>query len=305
MPRRFFRKMAAKFRKPSEPWAVGADDPRMDVIREAADVLSDIEFLLPTLRKRLNYAEPASRLHSTAMELAALARELMWIAYPAQRPEAAAQGDPLLALHHRVEYWLERERSEYPGYRYADRRLYQGLDILQLIGLRGTEQRYRNYGLHELLGPDDRIFDVGANCGFLPIYAAYRKQCRAVCIEHNPFLVGIGEEVAKYLEVDDLVSFVGKRFQDWEAEREAFSVVFSMASHHTLDKGLRLGLDEHMRRMSVLMPPGGTLVFESHGKEAGKEEFHRSLEPARQYFDWDGSRILDAGEREFFLMKRK
>lgn len=207
----------------------------------------------------------------------------------------------LPALHAEIRRILDRQRAEYPHRAYFEGHPYQSLATLGIFGERPTEERFDIYGLRSVLGPSDTILDIGCNCGFMALYAAYRTGCRATGIDINPFMIEIGQRCAEYLELQDRVSLMAGRFQEF-APRERYSVVFSFATHWTDDGNYRVQVPEHLRRIHGLLQPGGRLVFESHTVDVGNKDFYAALESVKDRFQWSGKVLTDNGYREVYLM---
>ena len=206
-------------------------------------------------------------------------------------------------LHSNIKHELEMQKKEFPHFLYFGGYPYQALDIVNIFGARPTEIRYADYGLDDLIGKGDRILDIGANCGFMAVYASFKTGCRAVCIDHNKYMLNIGRHTAQYLGVADKIEWSDERFQDYSSA-ELFTVVFSFAAHWTDDEGYRVSLVTHLKRIHAMLAENGVLVFESHTADIGNEKFHRDMETMRPYFSWEGSKLLEDSTRELFVMRR-
>ena len=210
----------------------------------------------------------------------------------------------LPALHAEIRRILERQRAQYPHRAYFEGHPYQSLATLGIFGERPTEERFDIYGLRDVLRPGDTILDIGCNCGFMALYAAYRTGCRATGIDINPFMIEIGQRCAEYLGLQDRLSLIAGRFQEF-APRERYSVVFSFATHWTDDGNYRVKLPEHLARIHGLLQPGGLLVFESHVVDVGNTEFYAALDSVKDRFEWNGKGLTDNGHREVYLMRAR
>jgi len=207
----------------------------------------------------------------------------------------------LPALHAEIRRILARQRAQYPHRAYFEGYPYQALATLGIFGERPTEERFDVYGLRDVLRPSDTVLDIGCNCGFMALYATYRTGCRATGIDINPYMIEIGQRCAEYLGLEDRVTLIAERFQEF-APRERFSVVFSFATHWTDDGNYRVQLPEHLRRVHSLLQPGGVLVFESHTVDVGNKDFYAALESVKDRFRWSGKVLTDNGYREVYLM---
>lgn len=96
-------------------------------------------------------------------------------------PECARETyyNRLRDLHDGIADQMRRQKESYEHRAYESGFLYQGLNSLGIFGVRNTEQRFADYGLAELIGPEDRILDIGCNCGFMAVYSAFRTGCSA------------------------------------------------------------------------------------------------------------------------------
>lgn len=209
----------------------------------------------------------------------------------------------LPVLHKKIRHELDLQRREYDSYSYFHGYPYQSLGILQVFGERGTEERFDAYDLANLIKRSDHVLDIGCNCGFMAIYAAFRTGCSADGIDINPYMIRVGQHCADYLQMSDRVKLIAQSFLDYKAERP-YSVVLSFATHWTDDKNYRVRLQDHFLRIHAMMEPGGLLIFESHSADVGNPEFYQALEEMRGHFSWDGCRTMARGTRELYLMRQ-
>jgi SAM-dependent methyltransferase len=210
----------------------------------------------------------------------------------------------LPALHTRIEAILETQRREYPHYAYFFGRPYQSLGILGIFGERASEERFDVYGLADLIGPKDTVLDIGCNCGFMAVLAAFRTGCRAYGLDINPHMIDIGRAAADFLNLKDRVRLEAGKFQELQSE-ERFSIVFSFATHWTDDGNYRVELDEHFGRIHGFLTDGGLLIFESHCADVGQPTFYAAMERARDLFDIGPAKPTDNGTRELYLMRKR
>ncbi len=206
-------------------------------------------------------------------------------------------------LHKKIRHELDLQRREYDSYSYFHGYPYQSLGILQVFGERGTEERFDAYDLANLIRKSDHVLDIGCNCGFMAIYAAFRTGCSADGIDINPYMIRVGQHCADYLQMSDRVKLIAQSFLDYKTERP-YSVVLSFATHWTDDKNYRVRLQDHFLRIHAMMEPGGLLIFESHSADVGNPEFYQALEEMRGHFSWDGCRTMARGTRELYLMRQ-
>ena len=206
-------------------------------------------------------------------------------------------------LHRKIRRELAMQRREYDSYSYFHCYPYQALAILDVFGERGTEERFDAYGLADLVRPEDRLLDIGCNCGFMALYTAFRTGCSADGIDINPYMIRIGLHCTEFLQLQDRVKLVAQPFQDYKPA-QAYTVVLSFATHRTDDRNYRVRLQDHLLRIHGMMADGGLLVFESHSADVGNAEFYAALEEMRTHFSWEGRRLMAKGTRELYLMRR-
>lgn len=206
-------------------------------------------------------------------------------------------------LHRKIRRELAMQRRDYDSYSYFHGYPYQALAILDVFGERGTEERFDAYGLADLVRPEDRLLDIGCNCGFMALYAAFRTGCRADGIDINPYMIRIGQHCTEFLQLQDRVKLVAQPFQDYRPA-QVYTVVLSFATHWTDDRNYRVRLQDHLLRIHGMMANGGLLVFESHSADVGNAEFYAALEEMRAHFSWEGRRLMAKGTRELYLMRR-
>jgi SAM-dependent methyltransferase len=209
----------------------------------------------------------------------------------------------LPALHRRVDAVLQQQREEYGDYYYFYGQPYQALGILGVYGERSTEERFEAYGLRELIKPEDRVLDIGCNCGFVALYTSYRTGCWADGIDINPYMIQIGNLCADYLRVSDRVKLTAVRIQDFAAQAQ-YSVLFSFATHWTDDENYRVPLREHFERCAAYLQPGGLLVFETHAADVGNAAFYEAIATFSDLFSVESKRDTDRGTRHLYLFRR-
>lgn len=246
----------------------------------------------------------ASALHRLGIFLLVCSRRLVRMTAP---HTIDASSDRFLmelpVLHAKIRDELSRQKRQYSSYAYFHGYPYQALAILGVFGERGTEERFDAYELASHIGPEDRLLDIGCNCGFMALYAAFRTGCRAEGIDINPHMIRIGEHCARFLRLEDRVRLVAQRFQEFRPE-QPYSVVLSFATHWTDDRNYRVRLQDHLLRIHAMMTSGGLLVFESHSTDVGEPAFYAALEELRGHFSWNGHRTMANGSRELYLMRR-
>lgn len=262
---------------------------------------------LPTTVKRcirVTMVISASMLHRFGIFLIASARRLVRLTAPHANDQSSDNFVVKLpALHKRIRGELKRQRKEYGDYAYFYGYPYQSLAVVQVFGERGTEERFESYELDKYIKKDDRVLDIGCNCGFVAIYSAYRTGCSAEGVDINPHMIRVGQHCADYLKLSDRVTLIARSFLEHQPERP-YSVVLSFATHWTDDKNYRVRLQDHLLRIHAMMMPKGILLFESHSADVGNKEFYSALEEMRAYYSWDGFRTMARGTRELYVMRR-
>jgi SAM-dependent methyltransferase len=206
-------------------------------------------------------------------------------------------------LHRKIRSVLQRQRTEYGSYYYFYGYPYQALGILGVYGERSTEERFEAYGLRELIGPTDRVFDLGCNCGFMALYTSFRTGCRAEGIDINPYMIEIGNLCADYLRIADRVRLSAGRIQDLAAPGK-FTALLSFATHWTDDENYRVPLREHFERCADFLVAGGLLVFETHAADVGNAAFYKAMDAITDLFSVEAKRDTDRGTRHLYLLRR-
>lgn len=248
----------------------------------------------------------AASMHRAAVWLTSHARDAVMALYYSDRNRDTP--DPMrdqLALQRDIDGVLRRYRADKSSFKYFHDLPYQGLAIAGVLGDRMSDYRFDDYELRRWIKPGDAILDIGCNCGFIAVLSAYRIGAKAHGIDINPYMIEIGELVAKHLRVADLVTLTAGNLIDYKPSA-LFNVVLSFATHWTDDKNYRVGIVDHMERMASLLRTDGTLVFESHCNDVGKAEFYEGLASVKgRLFDFDGIyKMTDAGTRELYVMRR-
>jgi SAM-dependent methyltransferase len=207
-------------------------------------------------------------------------------------------------LQRRIGEVLSRYRQDVTAFKYFHALPYQGLALAGVLGDRMSDYRFDDYELRKWIRPADTILDIGCNCGFMAVLSSYRIGCRAHGIDINPYMVEIGRLVAEHLRVSDLVTLRAGRLQEFQPV-DKFDVVLSFATHWTDDNNYRVSLDEHMDRMASYLRSKGTLVFETHCNDVGRDDFYRAMAAVRDRFEFDGCyKKTDAGTRELYIMRK-
>ncbi|SLM30897.1 hypothetical protein MTBBW1_2510015 [Desulfamplus magnetovallimortis] len=214
--------------------------------------------------------------------------------------------DRLLTLHKKIRYEQNRYNREYEHLKYFGKYPLQGLALLGIFGGRGTEERFDDYRLNNIIHENDRILDIGCANGFMTLYTAFRTGCQAEGIDINPHLIKIGQYCTDFLKLTDCVHLHVKDFQMFEANHK-YSVVFSFAAHHTWDNRHRPDFDQYIKKIYDLLSDNGYLLFETHSSEVGTTEFYQKMKRQGNLFSCINSTKFwneYPCRREFFVMKK-
>lgn len=179
---------------------------------------------------------------------------------------------------------------------------YQSLEMIGLKGGRPTEKRMEEYGLKEILRPEDDVLDIGCNSGFFDILVAQFVHS-VTGVEYDKSLVRVGELVRDYLEVPNCAFYNGD-FKDWYKQTNMkFDVIFSFAIHHWLN----LSPEEYVTILDGLLREEGYICFESHiyGMDEEANVCRQKLREMGYQIMCD-KRISDGAseEREYILFKK-
>lgn len=206
-------------------------------------------------------------------------------------------------LHKEVEGILAEQKEQYGDYYYFYGHPYQSLGILGIYGERATEERFEAYGLRDLIKPQDRVLDIGCNCGFMALYTSFRTGCAADGLDINPYMIRIGSACAKYLRLSDRVRLRASRIQDYVPDSQ-YTVLFSFATHWTDDENYRVPIREHFERCANYLEPGGLLVFETHAADVGNSDFYAAIDQISDLFGLVSKKDTDQGNRHLYLFTR-
>lgn len=259
----------------------------------------------PSIGNANSAAAVAAGLHRIGLELQALAHEIKNVSHPGGRDEGTTiLNNRRLLLEGRIQAALDAQRKTYDKHAYFAGFLYQGLDIANVFGMRDTERRFATYGIAQYLQRGQKLLDIGGNCGFTAIYAAYRYGCIADNVDHNPHMIEVGNAVAEYLDIQQAVRQFAVPFQEWIPDCR-YDVVLSFAAHWTDDEGLRPDFRAHFERVHGLLEEGGLLVLESHVKEARDPAYHAKVEALSDLYEIVEHRSLKIALRELHYLRKR
>ena len=250
-------------------------------------------------RRRLQFG---AWLNMLGLKIEIQARELVVSMYP--ELEGERYFSDLLVLHRKIQLELRKQKLEYPHFIFEQGYPYQALSSLGIYGVRHTERRFSDYGLIDLIGKDDRVLDIGCNCGFMLIYTCLRTGCSGDGVDINPYMINIGRHVAAFLGLSQQVNLYAQRFEEFKPQGQ-YSVIFSFAVHWTDDEQSRQDFDRYMAQLHELLTENGLLVFESHVLEFETPDFKEKMKRQRKFFSWSGSKILFNRQRALFIMRKK
>lgn len=208
-----------------------------------------------------------------------------------------------LELNKRVQQILAKQRKNYANSTYFLGHPYQALGVVGVYGERPTEERFEHYGLGRLISSQDRVLDLGCNCGFMALYASLRTGCQADGVDLNPYMIEIGKECVSFLRLDEKVRLWSADIKELEPERP-YSVVFSFATHWTDDEMYRVPLREHLEKCRSLLDVGGLLIFESHAADLSKDEFFGAMATIDDLFKIESVGNSDGGTRALFVLRK-
>jgi len=190
----------------------------------------------------------------------------------------------LLLLHNELQDILYESHRKWSFYDYGEGYFYQSHSPLSIRGLRNTDLRFKIYELDSILNREDRVLDIGCNSGFLSLMIA--RYCKSVdAFDCNPYLIQIAELCRKF-EGRENVHFFNCSFDDLEIT-EPYSMVLSLANHHTFDGNMRPEFRTYMEQIRNICVPGGKLIFESHPGEHKKPFLKEQLESIQNLFQID------------------
>ena len=260
--------------------------------------------ILENARYRAICAGIGARINRLAYRLAWLSRACVrFMNHHVTHAESDWFINGLPGLHQRIDAVLLRQRREYGSYYYFYGYPYQALGILGVYGERSTEERFDAYGLRELIGAQDRVLDIGCNCGFMALYTSLRTGCEADGIDINPYMIEIGQLCADYLHLADRVRLSATRIQEFQRPAR-YTVVLSFATHWTDDENYRVPLREHFERCAAYLAAGGRLIFETHANDVGNQAFYDAIETFTDLFSLEVKRDTDRGTRHLYIFRR-
>lgn len=182
-------------------------------------------------------------------------------------------------------------------------KFYQSLPELDIEGMRPTETRISKYEFSRFLNNKQDVLDLGCNCGFLDISVADHVKT-VTGVEYNNTLVRIADEVAKYLNKQN-VTFINDDYNNWRKHNtKQYDVVFSFAVHHWF------GVTPYgyAKDLSKIIKTGGILYFESQDVTGDKiyKKIVDELLLRNFSLEHEGSDMDDGMyERHYYVLKKQ
>lgn len=211
----------------------------------------------------------------------------------------------LFSLHLRIRKILVEQNKNWPQFVYSWGYFYQGYERIKITGIRSTEIRMKNYNFLDILDDKMKVLDIGANAGFFAIELSDKVEL-VDAIEWNHYQTQIGEEVCKYLGINN-VHFYAMDFKNYESKYK-YDIIMSLANHHTTDGGLRPKLRKYFQDIYNNLNQNGRLFFESHPEDINNDfkSFMSSLDDIfsieRREEVTDGKL---GGRRLFYILKKQ
>lgn len=179
---------------------------------------------------------------------------------------------------------------------------YQSLELIDMKGIRPTEDRIQEYRLREMLNAGDDVLDIGCNTGFFDMSIAGLVHS-VTGIEYDRNLVKVAEMVKDYLKITNCY-FYNSDFNEWRKEiSTTYNVIFSFAIHHWLN----ICPQEYVTVLDNLLKKGGYICFESHiyGVDDEFYECCKEFQRLRYQIICD-KKINDNGlqERQYILLQK-
>jgi 2-polyprenyl-3-methyl-5-hydroxy-6-metoxy-1,4-benzoquinol methylase len=199
------------------------------------------------------------------------------------------KNNELIALHNELKLILEESHQQWPYHDYGEGYFYQSNHDLSIRGLRNTDFRFSFYRLEELLTENTRVLDIGCNAGFLSLKMA--RYCKHVdAFDLNPFLIRIAKKCSQFEGINN-VTFSCSTFDDFPIN-SSYSMILSLANHHTFDGNMRPDFRKYMERIRKIIESGGQLIFESHPKEYKDPLLKKHLDSVADLFKIESEKLV-------------
>ena len=195
----------------------------------------------------------------------------------------------LNTLHVDLRSILADSKKKWPYYDYGEGYFYQSYPALSIRGFRDTGFRYDLYKFASILNKNMEVLDIGCNAGFLSLMMA-KNCCHVDAFDNNPFLIRIAERCQVFEGIEN-VSFYTSSYDDFKTNKK-YSLILSLANHHTFDGNMRPEFRTYMERIRSIIQDDGQLIFESHPNEYKDEMLKRNLESVDDLFKTGSEKIV-------------
>lgn len=213
-------------------------------------------------------------------------------------------------LHEKLQNHLNEQSKNWKSFIYAQEKgFYQGFEELEIDGWRPSKKRFESYDIESFLSTEKTALDIGSNCGFFSLFVSrYVKHIDGV--EINPYLVNIGNDVKKYLNITN-TTFHNSSFEDFKSNSD-YDVIFSLANDSTIDKNTKFHFYEYLDKILSLLKKNGMLIFESQAADVVKKStYDTKLSILKSHFDVIRETMtpseypVNVPKRFFLILQRK
>lgn len=212
-------------------------------------------------------------------------------------------------LHKKLYQHIDDQKKNWKHFIYAQEKgFYQGFDEIKIDGWRPTEKRFEMYDIKIFLSKEKSVLDIGTNCGFFALYTS-RFVNSIDGVEINPYLVAIGNDTKKYLQIKN-TNFHVSSFEDFETTKK-FDVIFSFANDSTIDRNTKFNFIEYVEKILKLLNDHGILIFESQAADnMPKSKFDPKFDFLKKHFNVLENKIVfseypvNVPERIFLILEK-
>ncbi|MBU0467107.1 MAG: sulfatase-like hydrolase/transferase [Nanoarchaeota archaeon] len=211
-------------------------------------------------------------------------------------------------LLNKIKKHLERQRQEWKHLIYGLGDLYQSFEEIGIKGQRNTKQRIEEYGLKKYLKSEYTVLDIGCNVGFVDLQISQSVR-NIEGVEINPYLIDIGNEVKKFLEIDN-VTFYPEGFEKFSTEKK-YDSIFSFAADDVADGLSKLSFEQYIDKIILMLNEGGYLFFESQASDVMNNTWDKKYEILKNKFEIIEEKKVfsdyptNARERVFLILKKR
>jgi len=137
---------------------------------------------------------------------------------------------------------------------------YQTHPELDLMGVRPTISRLKNYELFSYISSESVCLDLGSNTGFFSLYLSnYVKSVNLV--ELNSNFCKIAELTIDYLKIKNCI-VSNSSILDFK-DQQKYNLIISTAVH----RYLKIAIQDYFQFLADLLTPSGIVLFETHFNE--------------------------------------